>query len=538
MLSHASGPAHPLIEDTIPRFLAGIAAKFPVGEALVVPHQKIRLNWSDLLRETERVAGGLLGLGLQPGDRVGIWASNCVEWVLLQYACARVRLVLVNVNPAYRSHDLAYILRKSAMRALFLRESDARANYRQILEEAAAGQTLPLQHVVWLGHESWPKMLDGAVDLPPMPEDPHEIVNIQYTSGTTGAPKGVLLTHHNLINNAAVLSNWLHYTDADRCVMPFPLYHCAGCVLSVLTCLTTGSALILPSAQFDGKAVLEAIQAERATIVGGVPTMFISELEHPDFTRYDVSSLRAGFIGGAPCPIELMKRMMSDLHCREVTVVYGQTEASPLITVTHPDDPVELRVSTVGRACPNTEVKIVNPVTGDVLPAGEQGELCARGYMVMRGYDGEPEATARAVDAEGWLHTGDLGVMLESGHFKITGRAKEMIIRGGENLFPREIEEFLYTHPKVADVSVVGLPDRRLGEAVVAWIRLKAGETATEDEIRAFCDGRIAHFKIPQYIRFVDVFPMTVTGKIQKFKIRQFEIEDRGLQDVAAIKTA
>jgi fatty-acyl-CoA synthase len=540
MLSYSRGPATPLIELTIPQYLEQIAARFPNREALVFshqqePHQQKRLTWAELLRETERVAAGLLALGLQPGDRVGIWASNCVEWVLLQYACARARLVLVNVNPAYRSHDLGFILRKSRMRALFLRESDGRANHRQILDETSKDPLL--EHIVWIDPGE-PLLAGRSVPLPPAPTDPYEIVNIQYTSGTTGAPKGVLLTHRNLINNAAVLADWLHYTEDDRCVIPFPLYHCAGCVLGVLTCLIKGTALLLPSAQFDARAVLAMIQTERATIAGGVPTMFIAELEHADFAQYDLSTLRAGFIGGAPCPIELMKRMMSQMHCREVTVIYGQTEASPLITVTHPEDTVDMRVSTVGRACPNTEVKIVSTATGGTLPAGEQGELCARGYCLMTGYDGDPEATARAIDSDGWLHTGDLGVMLESGHFKITGRAKEMIIRGGENLFPREIEEFLYTHPKVADVSVLGLPDRRLGESVAAWIRLKAGETATEEEIRAFCDGRIAHFKIPQYIRFVDAFPMTVTGKIQKFKMREMEIEYRGLQDAARIETA
>jgi fatty-acyl-CoA synthase len=537
-LSYAQGPVAPLTEKTIPLYLEDIAGRLPDHEALVIPHQNVRLTWRALLAETERVARGLAGLGLRSGERVGIWSSNCVEWVLLQYACARQNLVLVNVNPAYRSHELGFILRKSRMAALFLREADARANYRAILEAAMEGQELPPRHVVWLGHESWQQMFANAGELAPMPVDPHEIVNIQYTSGTTGAPKGVLLTHHNLINNAAVLAEWLHYTEDDRCVMPFPLYHCAGCVLSVLTCLAHGSTLILPSAQFDSGAVLRAIQTERATILGGVPTMYIAMLEHPDFSEYDVSSVRAGLIGGAPCPTELMKRMMTDLNCREVTVVYGQTEASPLITVTHPDDPVELRVSTVGRACLNTEVRIVDPATRTALPVGEQGELCARGYLVMKGYDDEPEASARAVDPDGWLYTGDLGVMLPSGHFKITGRAKEMIIRGGENIFPREIEEFLCTHPAVADVSVVGLPDRRLGEAVLAWIRLRAGATLTEVELKVFCDGKIAHFKVPQFIRFVDSFPMTVTGKIQKFRIREFEIEARGLADVAAIRMA
>ena len=537
-LSQAQGPTTPLSELTISQRLSEIATRLPDQEALVIPHQNVRLTWREFHTQVERVAAGLTGLGLEPGDRVGIWASNCVEWVLLQYATARARLVLVNVNPAYRSRDLGYILSKSRMRALFLRESDARANYREILEEAKTGQTLPLKHTVWLGHESWQQMIDGGKPLPPDPSDPHEIVNIQYTSGTTGAPKGVLLTHHNLLNNGAALANWMNYTEHDRCVIPFPLYHCAGCVCGVLACLDRGATTILPSAQFDAGAVLAAIEKERATVVAGVPTMFIAVLEHPEFARFNVSTVRAGFIGGAPCPTELMRSMMERLNCRKVTVIYGQTEASPVVTMSHPEDTAELRVTTVGRACPNAEVKVIDPTTGETLPIGVQGELCSRGYMIMKGYDDEPDATARAVDENGWLHSGDLAVMLPNGHFKITGRAKDILIRGGENIFPREIEEFLYTHPKVADVSIVGVPDRKLGETVLAWIRLKAGETATEDEIRAFCQGKIAHFKIPQYIRFVDAFPMTVTGKIQKFRIREMEIEALGLQDAATIETA
>jgi len=345
-----------------------------------------------------------------------------------------------------------------------------------------------------------------------------------------------LLTHRGLLNNAASLAHWLSYSESDRCCWPFPLYHCAGCVLGVLSTMASGAALVLTSAQFDPLATLRAIQEERATILGGVPTMFIAQLEHPEFRQFDLSSLRAGVMGGALCPVELMNRVKKDMGC-DISIVYGQTETSPVITMSAPGDSVELRVSTVGSSFPNVETKIVNPATGETVPVGEQGEICARGYLLMKGYDGEDEATARTIDAEGWLHTGDLGVMLEDGHVKITGRAKEMLIRGGENIFPREIEEFLFTHPKVADVAVLGLPDRRTGEAVLAWIRLKAGATATEEEIRAFCAGKIAHFKIPQFIRFVDTFPMTVTGKIQKFRIREIEIQERGLQNVTAIVT-
>jgi fatty-acyl-CoA synthase len=529
IVSYARGPEAPLLNDTIPQALLKTARRFPEREALVVRHQGIRLTWSQLVQEASRVARGLLDLGLQPDDRVGIWAASCAEWVLLQYACAWAGLVLVNVNPAYRARDLGFILTKSRMRALVLRDRDTRADYRSILNEAAAGQSLPLEHVIWLGEESWQKLADSRGEPPALPRDPDAIINIQYTSGTTGSPKGVLLTHRGLLNNAWSMAAWLKYTEADRCCWPFPLYHCAGCVLGVLSAMTVGATLVLPSGQFDALAVLEAIQEEHATILSGVPTMFIAELEHPEFRRFDLTSLRAAFMGGSLCSPELMKRVVADMHCRDVSIVYGQTEASPLITMSGQEDSFDLRVSTIGVPVHNVETKIIDPSTGKLIPFGEQGEICARGYLVMKGYDGEPEATARTLDAEGWLHTGDLGVMLESGHVRITGRAKDMLIRGGENIFPKEIEEFLFTHPKVADVAVLGLPDRKLGEAVLAWIRLKAGATATELEIRQFCEGKIAHFKIPEHIRFVDAFPMTVTGKIQKFRIREIEIQERGL---------
>jgi len=529
LLSYKRGPDAPLLNDTIPQALLRQADRFPDREALVVRHQNLRLTWSQLATQSGRVARGLLDLGLVPGDRVGIWASNCLEWVLLEYACAWAGLVLVNVNPAYRAHDLAYILAKSGMRALVLRDRDARADYRGILEEATAGKTLPLEHVIWIEDQSWNNLAKTTGDAPSVPTDPDEIVNIQYTSGTTGSPKGVLLTHHGLLNNALSMANWLGYSETDRCCWPFPLYHCAGCVLGVLSAMSCAATLLLPSAQFDALASLETIEAERATVLGGVPTMFIAELEHAEFKRFDLSSLRASVMGGSICPVELMNRVIRDMNCRTVSIVYGQTEASPIITMSAPEDPVHLRVSTVGTAFPNVETKIVDPITRETKPMGQQGEICSRGYLVMKGYDGEAAATALTIDAEGWLHTGDLGVMLEDGHIKITGRAKEMLIRGGENIFPREIEEFLFTHPKIADIAVVGLPDRKVGEAVLAWIRLKAGVTASADEIREFCDGKIAHFKIPEYIRFVDAFPMTVTGKIQKFRIREIEIQERGL---------
>jgi fatty-acyl-CoA synthase len=538
VLSYARGPEAPLLEETLTQALHTAAERFPDHEALIVRHQNSRLTWSQLAEQSGRVARGLLDLGLERGDRVGIWASNCVEWVLLQHACAWAELVLVNVNPAYRAHDLSFILAKSRMRALVLRDRDARADYRAILDEATAGKSLPLEHVIRLGQESWQRLAASDGQAPPVPADNRAIVNIQYTSGTTGSPKGVLLTHRGLLNNAASMSAWLSCTEKDRFCWPFPLYHCAGCVLGVLVTMTSASALVLPSAQFDPLATLQAIQEERGTVLGGVPTMFIAQLEHPDFGKFDLSSLRAAVMGGALCPVELMNRVMADMNCSAVSIIYGQTETSPIITMSPASDPIELRVSTVGTCFPNVEAKVVDPATGETKPAGEQGEICARGYLVMKGYDGEPEATARTIDAEGWLHTGDLGVIVDSGHMKITGRSKEMLIRGGENIFPREIEEFLFTHPKIADVAVLGLPDRKTGEAVLAWIRLKAGATATEQEIRDFCTGKIAHFKIPQFIRFVETFPMTVTGKIQKFRIREIEVEERGLQDIVAISAS
>ena len=537
MESYVRGPRIDLTTKTTHQVFHDTVARFSDRDALIVCHQNIRLTWKGLAGEIERTARGLIGLGLAPGDRVGVWATNCAEWVYLQLGCARAGLVQVNVNPAYRAHELAYVLKKSGMKALVLRAQDSRSNYREILEEAMRGQTLPLRHVIYLKEDSWDQMLAHGADAGEGPTDCHEVVNIQYTSGTTGSPKGVLLTHHNLVNNGMIVASGLRITEADRMCVPVPLYHCFGCVGGTMAAMGAGAAMILPAPTFDPLATMKAIQSERATSIYGVPTMFIAQLQHAEFSNFDFSSLRTGVMAGAPCPIEIMKRVVDDMHCPQMTIMYGQTESSPVITMATVDDSIERRVSTVGAACGETEVKIVSPA-GDTVPIGEQGELCTRGYLVMKGYDQEPEATARAIDADGWLHTGDLSTMRPDGYFRITGRLKDMIIRGGENVYPREVEEFLYTHPKVADVQVVGLPDEKLGESVAAWIKLKAGETATEDDIREFCRGQIAHFKIPQYIRFVDAFPMTVTGKIQKFIIRQTEIKERHLEKVAEIQTA
>jgi len=541
-LSYSRGAEAPLLEKTISQTVADTAASFPEREALVVCHQNVRLTWSELDREVTRVARGLAGLGLGPGDRAGIWASNCLEWILLQHAAGRAGVVLVNVNPAYRSHELRYVLRKSRIRALFLRERDARANYRAILadvqEDSRNGAVLPLEHVIWLGDSSWDAMLSSGRDFPPHAATTSDVANIQYTSGTTGNPKGVLLTHHNLLNNGMAISLALRATEQDRICAPVPLYHCFGSVIASMVSVVTGATLILPSAQFDPLATLEAVHRERATAVYGVPTMFIAELVHPAFDQFDLTSLRTGVMAGAPCPIEVMRTVAERMHCHEMTIAYGQTESSPVITMSRVDDPMELRVATVGAALANTEVQIVDPETGARLPIGEQGELCTRGYLVMKGYDEDPEATSAVIDAEGWLHTGDLAAMRPDGYFSFRGRAKDTIIRGGENIYPREVEDFLHTHPKIADIYVIGIPDARLGETVLAWVQLKPGETATTEEIQAFCKGKIAYFKIPQYIRFVDDFPMTVTKKIQKFLMREREIRERGLECIASQATA
>jgi fatty-acyl-CoA synthase len=532
-LSYLRGAAVPLLNLTLSQALAETARKFPGREALVVCHEGVRLTWSELDREVTRAARGLAGLGLRPGDRAGIWASNCLEWVLLQYAAPRAGVVLVNVNPAYRSHELRYVLAKSHIRALFLRENDSRANYREILAESRNGDRLPLEHIVWLSDASWHDMIAGGADFVKDAAMPDDVVNIQYTSGTTGSPKGALLTHRNLLNNGMVMGMGLKATETDRICAPVPLYHCFGSVIGSMVSVVSGAALILPSPQFDALATLEAVHRERATALYGVPTMFIAELEHPEFARFDLTSLRTGVMAGAPCPIELMRRVVERMHCPEITIVYGQTESSPGITMSRADDPLELRVATVGTALPNTEIQIVDPKTHRRLPIGQQGELCTRGYLVMKGYDADPKATAKAIDSEGWLHTGDLAAMRPDGYFSFRGRAKDTIIRGGENIYPREVEDFLHTYPKIADVYVVGLPDAKLGETVLAWVKLKNGEQATAEEIRDFCRGKIAYFKIPQFIRFVDSFPMTVSKKVQKFMIREQEIRERGLEAVA-----
>ncbi len=536
MQSYARGPVAAIVRKSVGEAFLDTATQFGGRLAISSRHQQAQLTWSDYALAAQRVAAGLRALGLAPDDRVGVWATNCVEWALLQFGCALAGTVLVSINPAYRSSELSYVLKKSRIRALFLRERDQRTDYLAILEESRAGQTLPLEHVIRLETEDWAAFLrepDGVVCRP----DPEKPANIQYTSGTTGSPKGVLLTHINLVNNGRFIGQYLRLTENDRICVAVPLFHCFGSVIGTMTAAMTGAACIFPSASFDALATLNAIDEDEATAIYGVPTMFIAELNYPGFSRFRLTSLRKGVMAGAPCPIEVMRRVVEDMHCAQMLVGYGQTESTPIITMSHVDDSIETRCTTVGCALPETEVRIAGP-DGKTLDVGEQGELLARGYMVMQGYDDEPEATRRAIDAEGWLHTGDLAVMRPDGYFRITGRAKDMIIRGGENISPREIEELIYTHPAVADVQVIGIPDARLGEIVVAWVRLKSGAAADEEEIRAYCRQKLAYFKVPQYVRFVDSYPATLSGKVQKFKMREVEMESRGLGKLAEQQTA
>jgi fatty-acyl-CoA synthase len=526
-----------LLDLTIGGLLHRTASRFPDRPAVASRHQSQRLTWAQLSDRADQVARGLWSLGIRKGDRVGLWSTNCIEWIQMHMGCARAGVALVNVNPAYRSHELQYTLTRSGMKALFLWHADKRADYAEILGRASHGLTLLLAHTIYFDSPDWPALLDAPGQLPSH-VSPDDVANIQYTSGTTGLPKGVMLSHHNIVNNGQFLAQGFHYTEVDRICLPVPLFHCYGCVIGTMSALNSGAAIILPNWTFDARAVLQAIHDESATSVYGVPAMYVAELSLPDFDRFNLTSLRTGMMSGAPCPVELMRRVLNEMHIRELVIAYGQTESSPVVTMSDAHDTIEIRVSTVGRAMPQTEIRVISSATGETLPIGEQGEVCARGYAVMKGYDGDPDATALAIDRDGWLHTGDLGIMHEDGCIHLTGRSRDVIIRGGENIYPREVEEFLYTHPKVDEVQVVGIPNARLGEIVVAWVRIRPGQSATEAEIREFCQGQIAYYKIPEHVRFVDDFPATLSGKIQKFKIREFEIEARGLQQVASAATA
>ncbi len=560
--SHARGATTPpLIEQTLGAFFDAMVDKVPDREALVVAHQRRRYTYRQLQTESRRLASALLGLGLKPGDRIGIWSHNNAEWVLMQLATAMAGLVLVNINPAYRTAEVEYALNKVDCKALVTMPRFKTSDYVGMLRELAPewaharsgelleSQTLPhLKHAIWIDVAGEGAAEPGFMRFSDLMKtgDPQDArlpqvarllhntdpINIQFTSGTTGFPKGATLTHRNILNNGFFIGEAMKLTQEDRLCIPVPLYHCFGMVLGNLACLTHGACIVYPNDAFDAITVLETVQQEKCTGLHGVPTMFIAELDHPRFNEFDLSTLRTGIMAGSPCPIEVMKRVQADMNMAEVTIAYGMTETSPVSCQSSTDTPLDKRVSTVGQVQPHLEVKIIDPETGDTVPRGTTGELCTKGYSVMLGYWGDNVRTREAIDAEGFMHTGDLATMDDEGYVNIVGRSKDMVIRGGENVYPREIEEFLYRHPKIQDVQVVGVPDQRFGEELCAWIMVKPGQTLTEAEVREFCKGKIAHYKVPKYLRFVAEFPMTVTGKIQKFKIREQMQQELGLQEV------
>ena len=511
-----------LLGDTIGANLDRAVATWPDREALVDVPSGRRWTYARFGADVDELARALLGAGVVKGDRVGIWAVNCPEWTLVQYATARIGAIMVNINPAYRAHEVEYVLNQAGISLLFASLSHKSSNYRAMVDEVR-GRCRELREVVYIGDPSWRSLLERAVAEPEFPElscdDP---INIQYTSGTTGFPKGATLSHHNILNNGYFVGELIAYTEQDRICVPVPFYHCFGMVMGNLAATSHGACMVIPAPSFDPAATLRAVQQERCTSLYGVPTMFIAELNLPDFASYDLSSLRTGIMAGSPCPVEVMKRVVAEMHMAEVSICYGMTETSPVSLQTRRDDDLEHRTGTVGRVLPHIEVKVVDPATGVTQPRGAAGELCTRGYSVMLGYWNEPEKTAEAVDAGRWMHTGDLATMREDGYVEIVGRIKDMIIRGGENIYPREIEEFLYGHPKIADVQVVGVPHERYGEEVLACVIPRDPATPPSiEELRAFCEGRLAHYKIPSRLRILDAFPMTVSGKVRKVELRE-----------------
>ncbi len=549
----------PLIEQTLGDFFDAMVARQPDHPALVSVHQKLRYTYRELQAASNQLASALLGLGLEPGERIGIWSHNNAQWVLMQLATAKIGLILVNINPAYRVAEVEYALNKVGCKALVamprFKSSDYLGMLHELAPELASAQPGALQSarlpalrtVVWIDEPGQADEGTGVMRFSALlangnAADPRiatiartlqatQPINIQFTSGTTGFPKGATLTHRNILNNGFFIGEAMRLTPADRLCIPVPLYHCFGMVLGNLACLTHGSTIVYPNDGFDALSVLQTVQDERCTGLHGVPTMFIAELDHPRFSEFDLSSLRTGIMAGSPCPIEVMKRVVGEMHMGEVTIAYGMTETSPVSCQSSTTTPLERRVSTVGQVQPHLQVKVVDPESGAVVPVGQSGELCTQGYSVMHGYWGDLEKTAEAIDADGWMHTGDLATMDAQGYVNIVGRIKDMVIRGGENIYPREVEEFLYRHPQVQDVQVVGIPDQKYGEELCAWIIVRPGQTLDEESIRAFCKGQIAHYKVPRYIRFVSEFPMTVTGKIQKFKIRDEMKQQLGLQE-------
>jgi fatty-acyl-CoA synthase len=537
--SYGSGASEtPLLGDTIGDNLAATVLRVPDAEALVDVPSGRRWTYAEFDADVTALALGLLAGGVQVGDRIGIWSPNCAEWTLMQYATAKVGAVLVNVNPAYRSHELAYVLRQSGMRMLVSAVVNKTSDYRAMIDEVRS-QCQELADVVYIGEGSWDELVTAgsAVSMDQLAGrmatlSSDDEINIQYTSGTTGFPKGATLSHHNILNNGFFVGELVGYTERDRICLPVPFYHCFGMVMGNLAATSHGACMVIPAPSFDPGATLKAVEQERCTSLYGVPTMFIAELGLDDFAVYDLSSLRTGIMAGAPCPVEVMKRVVAEMNMSEVAICYGMTETSPVSTMTRVDDDLARRTQTVGRVMPHIEVKVVDPVTGRTVARGEPGELCTRGASVMLGYWNEPDKTAEAIDRARWMHTGDLATMDADGYLSIVGRIKDMVIRGGENIYPREIEEFLYSHPDIADVQVIGVPDPRFGEELMAWIVMRPGaEPLTAEGVRTFCHGRLAHYKVPRYVHVVDAFPMTVTGKIRKVEMRSDAVEILGQAD-------
>jgi fatty-acyl-CoA synthase len=552
-----------LIGRCIGQVLDDTADKYPERDALVIKHENRRFTYRQLKQEVELAARGFLSLGIKKGDRIGIWSTNSSEWVITQFATAKIGAILVNINPLNRAFELKHVLQQSECQTLLLIDGFRDANYVSILREicpelesSAPGdlqsKNLPgLRTIIFISNSvaarmfSWEELLrrGQTTSLDELRQRESELefddpINIQYTSGTTGLPKGAMLSHHNIVNNAQFIAAALRLSPEDRLCIPVPFYHCFGMVLGNMACVVSGATMVVPAAHFDPEGTLRAIHEEKCTALHGVPTMFIAELSCPNFKDFDLSSLRTGIMSGSPCPIEVMRRVVREMNCRELTIAYGQTEASPVITQTTTDDPIEVRVTTVGKALPHTEIKIIDPLSGKMTPRGVAGELCTRGYLVMKGYYRNPEATSKVIDDDGWLHTGDLAVLDDRGYFKIVGRSKDMVIRGGENIYPREIEEFLFSCPGILDVQIVGVPDFKYGETIAAWVKLKPGAALTLEDLKKFCKGKIAEYKIPRYLKVTDDFPMTVSGKIQKFKLREISIQEFGLQQADKTETA
>lgn len=553
----------PLLGSTIGEMLNRIARTHPGSDALVSVHQGIRYTYSEFLDRMNDLARGLMAIGVEKGDRVGIWAMNHAEWVLTQCATAKIGAIMVNINPAYRTYELEYVLKQAEVQTIIVQGSFKTSDYIGMFCEACPevcsshpghleGEKFPfLRNAIFMGEEDhpgmfrWSEIIDGGHSVS-MDElvareeslDFDDPINIMYTSGTTGFPKGVVLSHHSILNNGYIIGEGMNFSEKDRLCIPVPFYHCFGMVLSNMACMTHGSCMVLPSPTFNAEDVLKTVQEERCTALHGVPTMFIAELSHPDFPSYSMKTLRTGIMAGSPCPVEVMKEVNRKMNMSEIVIVYGQTETAPGVTMTTTRDPLERRVTTVGRVFPHTEIKIIDPKSGKIMPRGEIGEICARGYCVMKCYYHNPSATHATLDENHWNHTGDLGTIDEEGYVKIVGRLKDMVIRGGENIYPREIEEFLHHHPKIADVYVVGVPDIKYGEELCAWVMVEKGQILTEDEVKEFCRGKIAHFKIPRYVMFVSEFPMSISGKIQKFKMRETSIKALGLEEAAHVETA